>query len=149
LRAVSDQLSAAALVGTWNLRSYRIEDPGGRVIDVPYGEAPVGTLIYTAQGRVSVHAMAPDRTRCGTARINDCLPEVKIAAFDSFFSYVGRYSVAGAQVRHYVDVASFPDWQGAVLRRTIRLAGDVLVLRGPIGVERLPVLTWTREGDRP
>jgi hypothetical protein len=136
----------ARLVGAWRLDAYIIEDPAGDVIDAPFGRAPQGALIYTADGQVAVHAMAPDRTRCETDQIVACPPDRKLAAFDTYFGYSGTYRLDGDRVTHRVTVSAFPDWTGTELRRTVTVDGDVLVLRGSDPAPRIPVLTWRREG---
>ena len=138
-------LSAAALVGAWTLVSYVVENRAGTVIDVPLGDHPLGTIVYTPDGRVLVHVMAAGRPRCGTERLVTCPDAAKIVAFDTYFGYAGRYVVDGAGVHHQVDVSSFPDWSDSTLHRTASLEGDLLVLAGPRAADRVPVLTWTRE----
>lgn len=136
----------ARLVGTWELETYTIEDPGGTVIDLPFGPRPRGALVYTAEGRVAVHAMAADRPRSGAARPVLCTPQRKVAAFDSYFGYSGTYDLDGDRVTHHVVVSCFPDWTGTALRRTVTLDGDdVLVLRGSDPSPRVPVLIWRRD----
>ena len=137
--------SAAALVGAWTLVSYVVENRAGQVIGVPFGDHPLGTLVYTPDGRVLVHAMAAGRPLCGSERLVTCPDATKIAAFDTYFGYAGRYVVDAAGVHHQVDVSSFPDWSGSTLHRTASLEGDLLVLAGPRDADRVPVLAWTRE----
>jgi hypothetical protein len=142
---------AERLIGAWSLLSYRIEDGAGRTIDEPFGSDPIGMLVYTEGGEVSVHAMARGRARCGTRRPVECARDAKIAAYDSYFGYSGTYTLDGDVVAHHVTASCFPDWTGTVLRRRVTVAGRQLVLRG-VGPHapspRVPVLLWTpRQGD--
>ena len=138
----------AALPGTWQLVRYEVEDPQGATIDRPFGERPCGTLVYTAGGHVSVHAMADGRRRCETPRPVECATDAKIAAYDSYFGYAGTWTLDGDTIAHHVETSCFPDWTGTDLRRTVRVEGDTLVLRG-VGYHpsrpRIPVLTWRRD----
>ena len=137
-----------ALPGTWRLATYVVEDLQGAVIDRPFGERPLGLLVYTAGGHMSVHAMADGRRRCETPRPVECATDVKLAAYDSYFGYAGTWRLDGDVVTHHVETSCFPDWTGAELRRTVRVEDDVLVLRG-VGHHparpRIPVLTWRRD----
>jgi len=47
------------LVGTWRLASL-VRRSGGRT-EHPFGEQPVGLLLYTPDGRMSVHLASADR----------------------------------------------------------------------------------------
>jgi hypothetical protein len=143
-----DRAETRSVVGTWELVSYVIENPKGEVIDIPFGDQPLGTLIYTADAWVSVHVMQPDRRRCRTERMVTCAPNTKIAAFDTHFSYVGHYEFDGAGIRHDVSIGSFPDWHGSSLHRSVRFDGDCLTLAGPRTASRIPVLTWRRRTGR-
>jgi Lipocalin-like domain len=138
---------SSAIVGAWQLRSYEIERAPGVVIDRPFGSAPHGMLIYTADGWVAVHAMADDRRRCGTRRPIECSATAKVAAYDSYFGYSGRWSLAGDVITHHVVTSCFPDWTGTDLRRQVWVRGDAMTLRGtePDGPEaRIPLLRWER-----
>ena len=144
----------AALPGTWQLVTYEIDDGSGTIIDRPFGERPLGTLVYTAGGHVSVHAMAAGRTRCQTRRPIECADELKLAAYDSYFGYAGTWTLDGDAIAHHVVTSCFPDWSGIDLRRTVAIDGDVLLLRGIASAApeplhppapRIPVLTWRRD----
>ena len=140
------------LPGTWQLEAYTVEDPHGAVIDRPFGEHPIGLLVYTAGGHISVHAMAAGRTRCETLRPVECAPDVKLAAYDSYVGYAGTWTLDGDVVTHHVEATCFPDWTGTDLRRIVRIEGDALVLRGAgyhPSRPRIPVLTWRRDPRSP
>ena len=144
----------AAIPATWQLVSYDIYNEGGTIIDRPFGERVVGTLVYTAGGHVSAHAMADERMRCGTQRPVDSPDELKIAAYDSYLGYAGTWTLDGDVISHHVETSYFPDWRGMTLRRRVTIDGDLLVLTGiaphppdPLHPpsSRIPVLTWTRD----
>jgi hypothetical protein len=145
----SDAWLAGALVGVWRLTSYKILNAAGDVIDVPFGAQPAGMLVYTWSGYMSVSAMDPGRPTSDVARPSATSPQAKVAAFDTYFGYCGRYSVASGIVLHHVDVSAFPDWSGQVLRRRITLSGDLLELAStddqPPGDIRIPVVNWRRQ----
>jgi hypothetical protein len=137
--------SPGELCGVWMLSKYIIRDETHRVIEVPLGPNPRGILVYTASGHMSVHAMSGERQLGHTRRPVESPPQIKIAAFDSYFGYSGRYSVERDEVTHHVEVSAYPDWAGRELRRLVELRGRTLVLTGAEpGAARIPVLTWMR-----
>jgi hypothetical protein len=132
------------MLGVWALRRYVVEDERGAIIDRPFGEAPEGLLAYHEDGSMSVHAMEAGRRRCDTRRAVECPPEVKIAAYDSYFGYAGSYSLDDDVVTHRVAISCFPDWVGTSLRRMVEISGDRLRLTGNPPGPRIPVLDWER-----
>ena len=53
------------LIGVWKLHSFFMMEHSGNKI-FPYGEKPLGYLIYTSEGFVSVHIMSSNRPNSGT-----------------------------------------------------------------------------------
>ena len=93
-----------------------------------------GVLQYTADRKVSVHIMTPDRAR--------------------YFAYYGDYEVDEARgaVTHLIELSSDPGFVGA---RNLRYAaledgGARLVLSGPMSFDGEPHtirVVWGREAD--
>ena len=54
------------LVGTWRLVSFELQSPDGESW-YPFGSAPIGYIIYTADGYMAYQAMAANRARYRTA----------------------------------------------------------------------------------
>lgn len=131
---------ADPLVGRWELVSYALDD-GRR----PLGDAPTGTLLYTADGYMSVHMSGADRPRFGTRTAAEGDPPDLVAAGSTYVGYCGRYEWLGDRVAHRVTVSFFPDYVGAELIREAELDGDLLTLRAyPPSVRATPVLVWRR-----
>ncbi|GAA4439147.1 lipocalin-like domain-containing protein [Actinokineospora soli] len=133
------------LTGTWSLGGFAVLDAAGAVVDRPWGEHPVGLLIYTGDGHMSAQFMLADRTpfRGGSQRGGS--DAEKIAVAKEFFAYSGTYRVTGDVVEHRVLVTSYPNHLGRVLRRTVRLDGDTLVLTTePNAAGTRSALTWHR-----
>jgi lipocalin-like protein len=117
------------LVGTWRLASF-VRRSGGRT-EHPFGEQPVGLLLYTQDGRMSVHLASGDRAPLSPLDLTE-LPEAEAAlAFHTYLGYAGRYRISGDTVVHEVEVSSVPDWVGAELVRRVSTLGQALVLRTP------------------
>ena len=117
------------LVGTWRLAGC-VRRSGGRT-EHPFGEQPVGLLLYTQDGRMSVHLAFGDREPLSSLDLAE-LPEAEAAlAFRTYLGYGGRYSIRGDTVVYSVEVSSIPDWVGTELVRRVSTSGEMLVLRTP------------------
>lgn len=139
---------ASALVGVWELTSYRVLRDDG-VVAEPLGASPCGIGVYTPQGTVSAQLMRPGRTRFGDGRrpgIDAIDPELVVAACAGYIAYGGTYVVdpAGGTVAHHVQCSLIPDWEGTVLTRSYEVSGDILVLRPPAHRGQQAELRWRR-----
>jgi hypothetical protein len=142
-------LRAEDLVGSWDLETFEVELPDGRWV-FPMGADASGRLMYGADARMSATLSAAERAPLCVPRLEAFAraPESeKAAAFDSFLSYVGRYSVEEDAVVHHVELASVPNIVGAKQRREATLERDHLILRyavhGSRGT-RHNILRWRR-----
>ena len=113
--------------GTWRLLSYEVRSTAGET-RYPWGQDPVGFLIYSDDGYVSVAMMGANRPRFEAKDIKKGTDEEKIAAVDTYISYCGRYEVQGDTVIHHVEVCLFPNWVGNDQKRTFKFDGDRLLL---------------------
>ncbi|WP_332107871.1 lipocalin-like domain-containing protein [Phytohabitans flavus] len=111
-------------------------------------DVPSGTLLYTADGYMSVHMAGEDRPRFGTRTAAEGDPPHKVAAASTYVGYCGEYEWLGDRVVHRVTVSFFPDYVGTELVREAELDGDRLTLRAyPPSVRATrptPVLVWRR-----
>ena len=104
-------IDPALLVGTWRLTAIYDEFEDGRRRET-WGANPVGLMIYTANGIVSVQQMAGDRQpRPNTVPTDPVGPLV---------TYYGTYTVEGRVVVARMTQSSWPQWSGATFRRTIQ-----------------------------
>jgi hypothetical protein len=123
-------MNRAALVGTWALESWEVVDSNGAV-DRPFGEKPVGYIMYASEGYMSVAFMSAGRAPFGAADILGGTPEEKSAAIGTYISYCGRYDVAGDRVRHHIEASLFPNWTGVTQERIVSVQGDTLRISTP------------------
>lgn len=95
-------------VGTWKLESYERRSATGGITR-PYGEHPVGQLMYDAAGHMSAQLMAPD---------------------GGYLGYFGTYTVLDAEntVLHRVEGCVRLNWVGSDQRRAYEFTGDRLIL---------------------
>jgi hypothetical protein len=87
------------------------------------GAAPLGYVVYTADGRMITTISAADRPPIGGDVLSGPT-EGRLAAFASFLAYSGRFRVDAGQVVHEVEMSQFPDWVGSEQRRHVELSAD-------------------------
>jgi hypothetical protein len=104
--------SANNIVGTWALVS--VEGPGF----IPFGSAPKGLLIFTANGRFSSFFMRTDLPQYASdKRVEGTAAEYK-ATVEGSLAYFGTYSVNGTDLNLHIEGSTFPNWIGADQKRT-------------------------------
>jgi hypothetical protein len=138
------------LPGTWRLVAWEIRHSDGS-ISRPYGEKPVGQIIYDPHGRMSVAVMRRDRAKFAVPdKFQGKAEEVK-SAFDGFECYFGAYYVNEAEktVTHRVEGSLYPNLTGAGLTRFAEISDNTLILRTPPlrygGSTVVATLVWERE----
>lgn len=124
-----DDRIAAALVGAWRLVSWTIEYPASGRVTQPFGAAPEGLLMYSADGHMSAAMQRPGRTRLSRADPNAVSDAEKAAAFAGYLQYSGTWSVADGNVVHAVELAMNPNLIGTRQVRHVSLEHDRLELR--------------------
>lgn len=140
-------MDAGAFVGTWRLLAFDLRDDAGNVYPA-LGDDGAGYLVYTADGHmlVAIQARRPPAFADGDM-LGGTDAEVR-AAYTSYTSYAGTYTVRGAQVVHRVELSLFPDWIGGEQARTYEFVGNRLVLTAAPtrvrGVDARPTLVWER-----
>lgn len=80
---------------------------------------------------MAVSVMRAGRVHFKLGDIWAASPEEKLAAFDSYNSYSGRYEVNQNKVIHHVEFSLFPNWIGGSQERYFEFSGDRLTLRTP------------------
>ena len=136
------------LVGTWQLESWTIGYSNRDEFTYPYGEDPVGLLVYSNDGWMSASIARSERAGFPADVNYRKLPDAtKAEAFSSYFHYAGRYRVQEGDVIHYVSQSLNPDFPGTEQLRHAELDGQTLVLSGKdqVGdVVRFHSLVWHR-----
>ena len=128
---------AARLVGSWDLIAYDRRDESGNVAQIYFGGDPLGNLVYTASGDMSVHLVDP---RIGEFKSGDFLKatpaEIK-EAYEGYFGYFGTYTVDedAMTVTHHVVGASFRNYTGSDMTRFFQLDANTLNLVTGVEIE--------------
>lgn len=81
-------------IGTWRLVTLERRTEGGQV-SYPFGQQPVGYIIYNEDGYMSVAIMDPNRPKYASEDIRGGTAEEKVVAADTYVSYCGQYEVVG------------------------------------------------------
>jgi hypothetical protein len=140
----------AALVGTWRLVSYEAGSIDDEEIVRPFGEQPIGLIIYSADGYMSAQITRPDRPLFDGDRLEAGRPEELADAARHYLAYAGPFRVPDSNtVVHEVALSLFPNWMGGAQLRVARLDGRILqlALATPVRISgklRTGVLTWER-----
>ena len=120
-------MSDNPFVGTWRLLSFEVRSNEGKVY-YPWGEHPIGYIMYNDDGYMSVSMMDPSRPRFDVSDLPRGTVEQKAAAADKYISYAGKYETKGNKVYHHVDVSLFPDWVGGDQVRNFKFEDNRLML---------------------
>lgn len=133
----------------WHLKSMEIRTPFGEM--KPFGDAPRGALVYLPEGRMFVQMANSERPKFPSETAYGWSDEEARQAFDSVSAYYGRYEVdwEKQEVRHFVEVASIPNWTGTTQVRAFTLRDGQLELSNPVplpdGSQAKIVVVWTAE----
>ena len=138
-----------ALIGAWRLHSFVFERDGDESV-APLGVRPQGLLVYSECGQMSVNLQRRGRLVAHTDDWSEATPAEIDTAFRGYNGYTGSFEVdeAAGTVRHAVEIAWYPNWEGTAQVRFYELAGDLLTLRaGPRllwGAMHTSRLDWER-----
>jgi hypothetical protein len=115
------------LTGTWTLLSYRLLGSRGRVRH-PYGEDPVGYLLYMPDGFMAVSIMSGRRENSAWTDIRRQTEDEAALATRTYLSYCGTYELLEDRVFHDIRTSLFPNWTGTRQERFYRLTDGCLEL---------------------
>ncbi|MDE2364956.1 MAG: lipocalin-like domain-containing protein [Hyphomicrobiales bacterium] len=122
----------SALLGTWEMISWKREVIAtGELIDA-LGENPRGYISYAADGRFFALVVSRNRAKPAMLPPNN---DEKIALFDSMLAYAGSYSVDDEKAIHHVDISWNEAWTGTDQVRFYVLEGDTLMINGAPAID--------------
>lgn len=132
------------LLGTWTLRGFEVIAGDGAVTR-PFGDAPLGRIMYGADGTMSAMLGAADRPKFG-GRLGEADDAQWAEVAKPYIAYAGSWERDGDTVRHHVAVALIPDWIGTTLERTIGTwdGGLTLSVEPRTPGRRIQRLYWAR-----
>lgn len=133
------------LEGTWHLVAWEIEDDGR--LTHPFGPDATGLLHYTADGGMSACIARAGRSRWSSGNPRKAPDAERLAAFESYFHYAGRWRIEQRDgitvVVHSVSQSLNPDFVGSEQVRRVDLLGSDLTLSAQEG-PRNHRLRWRR-----
>jgi hypothetical protein len=133
------------LVGTWMVVSWEQKKTDGTKLEL-YGVNPTGIAFFDSGGRYIITVMRPDRARYASNTLRQGSAEENKETADGTITYFGTYALSEADrsMAIHVDGSSFPNWNGADLKRIVAITGDQLTLTVPLpGGESVDV-AWKR-----
>ncbi len=146
--------AANPLVGGWSLLRWEIAYEDGRAPSFPFGADATGVLVYSPDGCMNASISRAGRKPLSSASTRTAPVEERLAAFESFFSYGGRYRIEsgadGQHVIHSVTQSLNPNFIGSEQRRKMDFAADgTLTLSAAdgapgSGMQRYHRLIWKR-----
>src|ERR1700716_4520060 len=119
---MSEKSLREQLVGAWALSSFVERDIETGVENRPFGERPLGLILYTPDGYMSAQLQRPERHSFSGGDLLHATPEEYAAAGSSYIAYSGRFFVDEIKksLSHEMAVSFFPNWVG---QRQVRLVG--------------------------
>jgi hypothetical protein len=139
------------LVGAWALISFVERDIETGVENHPFGEHPLGLILYTPDGYVSAQLQRPERPPFADGDLLHATPEEYAAAGSSYIAYSGRFFIDEAKrsLLHEMAVTFFPNWLGQRQVRLVEVNGERLQLSTDRpqrfnSVLKTATLTWRR-----
>ncbi len=114
-------------VGVWSLVSVEnVSADSSR--SYPYGETPVGLLIFGKEGDYAIQILKAERPKVASNNKNTATPEENKALVQGTNSHFGTYSIdeKNHTITYKVSYAFFPNWEGKELKTSYVLSGDTL-----------------------
>lgn len=120
--------NANPLQGTWHLVRWEIAYSDGRPPSLPFGEGATGLIQYTADGWMSACIARSGRQPLSSESVRSAPEAERLAAFESYFQYAGRYEIRESQGRrqvvHSVTHSLNPGFVGTQQARNMTCAPD-------------------------
>ena len=116
------------LLGTWQLVRWDITYGDGRPPSLPYGDQATGLIVYTGDGFMSACIAAGGRMPMSSASVRSAPVAERLASFESYFQYAGRYEMRqgteGLHVVHRVSHSLNPNFVGSEQVRNVAFDAD-------------------------
>jgi len=136
------------IIGAWKLVSFELINKTTGKIWYPYGKAPIGTLIFSADHYMSVALMADKRENFAAESIQMGTDREKIMAAETYLSYSGSWDIKDEKIFVTVHVSLLPNWIGKEHFRFFQIHGDKLFFQTPTvkqgDNESYVELSWTK-----
>ncbi|CAJ3550083.1 lipocalin-like domain protein [Burkholderia pseudomallei] len=134
------------MLSAWTHDSYVEIDAETGVRHAPFGDAPLGFIVYTADGYMSVQLQARERAPFSGDDPYRGTPAEYAQAGRTYLAYAGRFFVdeATRALSHEMAVALFPNWLGQIQTRIVEFPDDTLHLGMPTPLQLNDALKHAR-----
>ena len=127
-KEISVDTSQRQFLGTWSLVSVENINADGSKIS-PYGEHPVGVLIFTKSGEYAIQILKANRSKVLANDKNKATAEENEALVRGNNSHFGTYTIDGNKHVIVFNVlhAFYPNWEGIAQVRTYYMKDNLLI----------------------
>ncbi len=140
-------MKQSQFIGTWKLVYFKNTDEKG-IESFPLGENASGYISYHTDGYMFVVLTKEHREPFVSNDLFGGTETEKAIAYDSFFSYTGKYEIKDQTVIHHIRSCTFPNWSGTDQIRNFTFAKNSLILSTPPypvdGSVQVSELRWER-----
>jgi hypothetical protein len=132
-------------VGIWTLLKCASYQTDGTVT-YPYGENPVGQLLYDRKGNMMVEIMKPGIKKFEKSNLLEGVADEVLPAYYGFIGYYGSYKVMPDSnvVIHHIKACSFPNWVDQDQKRYYEFKNHQLILKTSLIGSARYELTWQK-----
>lgn len=134
-------------IGTWRLVSVWYRGADGSMM-FPYGDRPIGLLVYDASGNYVGQIAAGARKNFTAQGAGAVTTDEMAEAMRSYSAEFGRYEIDHNKIVHHVVGSAYPNWSNTDQTRMFSISGERLTLTAeplPLGsFEVTIVLVWDR-----
>jgi hypothetical protein len=91
-----------------------------------FGPNPRGSVIFTPNGRYSLHLSRENLPKFAAGSRIKGTPEEVHAVVAGSVAHFGKYTADAKDITFQVETSTYPNWNGTLQRRTFVVAGDEL-----------------------
>ena len=113
--------SQQQIIGSWKLNNFELKNLTVNKSIFPYGKEPIGILIFSADGFMSVSIMSDNRINFEVESLQMSSAEEKISAIDTYLSYAGKWRIENDRIYVEVITSLLPNWKDKEHYRTFQL----------------------------
>jgi hypothetical protein len=133
------------VVGVWSLSSQYVERPDGSRVE-RFGANPKGLAFFDQGGRFSQVMMRPDLPKIASNNAMTATDAENRAIIEGSTAFFGTWSVdeATGTLLNRIEGATFPNWNGTELKRTLSISGDEMKQCVASQIGGTSCATWRR-----
>ena len=117
-----DKDISSNFIGTWILIKCIVIQKDGK-ISFPYGEKPMGQIVYDTKGNMSVVITNQEIKMFRSENPFQGTPDEIIPAFNGLMAYYGTYKIFADSniIIHSIKASSFPNWVDEIRKDDMNL----------------------------